>query len=67
MLARNDLSDYLLDNYGTCARGADCYHGTDHRGRPDGCAKVGWKGRACTHWHPLGAQTLDELKSAKRQ
>ncbi len=63
MLARNDLSDYLLDNYGECDRGANCYWGRDALGRFNGCLKTGWRGRACNHWHPLGAQTLDELKT----
>lgn len=61
MLARNDLADYLLDNYGACARGADCYWGKDAAGRDNGCLKVGWRGRGCKHWQPLGATTLDEL------
>lgn len=61
MLARNDLTDYLADNYGTCDRGADCYHGKDDRGRFNGCLRVGWKGRACKHWHPLGVQTFEEI------
>lgn len=63
MLARNDLSDYLLDNYGHCDRAEDCYHGRDAAGRFNGCLRIGWQGRACKHWHPLGAQTFEELRA----
>lgn len=62
MLARNDLAAYIADNYGTCDRGADCYHGKDEQGRYNGCLRVGWRGCACPHWHPVGATSLDELK-----
>jgi len=62
MLARNEVAEYLLDNYGSCDRGADCYWGKDRQGRRNGCLYTGWLGRACNHWHPLGATTLDELK-----
>lgn len=64
MLARNDLADYLLDNYGTCDRGSDCYWGKDLAGRDDGCLKTGWRGRACPHWQTVGATNLDELRAA---
>jgi len=64
MLARNDLAEYLADNYGTCDRGSDCYHGRDARGRFNGCLRVGWRGRACPHWHPTTATNWDELRSA---
>lgn len=57
----NDLAAYLLDNYGTCKLGAAC-------NRPPGCLKLGWIGRACPHWQPLGARTYEELRDlqAKR-
>jgi hypothetical protein len=29
---RDDLADYIADNYGTCARGADCYWGVNGAG-----------------------------------
>lgn len=61
MLARNDLAEYLLDNYGVCDREADCYHGKDKSGRFNGCLRTGWRGRECKHWHPLGATSLEEL------
>ena len=54
MVPGGDLRDYLLDNYGTCDRGADCYWGKDGRGRFDGCLRTGWRGRACEHWRPIG-------------
>lgn len=61
MLARNDLVEYLADNYGTCDRDADCYHGRDANGHFNGCLFLGWKGRGCPHWHPLGITTFEEL------
>lgn len=67
MLARNDLSDYLLDTYGECARGADCYWGRNAFGQFDGCLKTGWSGRSCKHWKPLGAQTYEELHEAAKR
>lgn len=63
MLARNDLAEYLADNYGTCDRGSDCYHGKDARGEFNGCLRTGWRGQACSHWHPLGVSNWDELKA----
>jgi hypothetical protein len=60
MLARNDIADYLLDNYGECSRGEDCYWGKDGKGHS--CLRQGWLGRACKHWHPLGVTSLDELR-----
>lgn len=66
MVAKNDVADYLLDNYGTCSRGADCYWGHDTMGRYDGCLKTGWIGRACPHWKPIGATTLEELATIQR-
>lgn len=61
MLARNELSAYIADNYGTCDRGADCYHGTDSRGRLNGCLRTGWRGVSCSHWHPVEAASWEEL------
>lgn len=52
--------EYVADNYGTCDRGTDCYHGKDSRGQPDGCHRTGWKGRACPHWHPVTWEELQE-------
>lgn len=49
MLARNDLPDYIADNYGECAL-AGCY-----------CLRKGWIGRACPHWKPVKARDWDEL------
>ena len=47
----NDVANYILDNYGTCKRGANlCF-----------CMKHGWKGQACESWIPLGVKTLDQL------
>lgn len=59
----DDISPYLLDHYGTCKRGPDCYWGKDAQGKFDGCLRVGWKGRMCAHWTPSGAKTLEELRS----
>ena len=59
------LSDYLLDHYGFCDRETDCYWGKDAKGRDNGCNKIGWKGRSCPHWHPLGATTYEELAQIK--
>ena len=53
------IADYIADNYGECDRGADCYHGKDSRGRPNGCLRLGWLGRKCPHWHPVKATTLN--------
>ena len=58
----NDLSNYLLDNYGECDRNEDCYWGKDSVGNWNGCLRLGWKGQSCLHWHPLGATTLEQLK-----
>src|SRR5258706_2811578 len=45
------LSDYIADNYGTCAL--------------DGCRCIGtdriWLGRACPHWRPVEASTWGEF------
>lgn len=62
MLARDDLATYIADNYGTCNRGSDCYHGTDSRGRFNGCLRIGWRDVECPHWHPIEASNWDELK-----
>lgn len=56
------FKEYLLDHYGHCDRTAECYSGIDAFGRFNGCLKTGWKGRACKHWRPLGAETFDELR-----
>jgi hypothetical protein len=58
----NNFSDYLLDNYGECDRNEGCYWGKDKFGNFNGCLRTGWKGRACKHWRPLGATTLEQLK-----
>lgn len=63
MLARNDLAQYLADNYGTCKRGPDCYWGKDARGEFNGCLKVGWRGCGCPHWVPTTATDWNELKA----
>lgn len=51
-VAQPDQPDYRANHYGTCDRGSDCYHGKDHKGRDNGCLKIGWRGTNCTHWHP---------------
>jgi hypothetical protein len=66
MLAHNDLAEYLLDNYGTCDRGADCYWGKDAQGNFNGCLRVGWIGRSCKHWKPLGATSYAELSQMQK-
>jgi hypothetical protein len=56
---REDMANYLLDNYGACELGsAQCYHGPGPQ-----CLKRGWRGRACENWKPLGARTLEEFLS----
>lgn len=53
-----EISDYMAENYGSCARGAaQCYHGP-------GCLKLGWKGRACQHWRPVGWTEITEVGRA---
>ena len=64
MLARDELADYIADNYGTCARGSDCYWGTNVAGKLNGCLRVGWRGRDCAHWRPVEARNWDELRCA---
>ena len=55
---REDMAEYLLDNYGECALGsARCYHGPGPQ-----CLKLGWRGRACENWKPLGARTLKDFR-----
>lgn len=61
MLARNDLADYIADTYGHCDRETDCYWGMDAHGNRNGCLYVGWRGRACKHWHPVEARSWEEL------
>lgn len=63
MAHRDELADYIADNYGTCDRGSDCYHGTNGAGRFDGCLRTVWRGRGCANWHPIEARTLSELKT----
>lgn len=67
MLARNELAAYIADNYGSCARGSDCYWGKDHHGHFDGCLKTGWRGTACKHWRPVEASSWDELAAVMRR
>jgi hypothetical protein len=47
-----DLSEYLADHYGECAR--------------ESCRcllpKNPWLGRACSNWRPCGARDWDELR-----
>lgn len=60
-----DLSDYLLDNYGLCKLGNDCI-----------CIKPikptsplefrPWLGRLCPNWQPAGATTLEELQEVEK-
>lgn len=45
-----NLSEYLLDNYGKCSRGAFCI-----------CLKSNWIGQQCQCWIPLGVTTYEEL------
>lgn len=52
----NELAEYMLDNYGTCTRGADC-----------SCLRLEWLGRACVHWRPAGVKSFDELALLNRQ
>lgn len=65
MLARNDVLEYVLENYGHCDRDNgkqnDCYWGKDALGRENGCLKTGWRGRNCKHWHPVDGQELMSL------
>jgi hypothetical protein len=61
MLARPETADYMLDNYGTCDRGADCYWGKDERGNRNGCLFAGWLGRKCAHWQPAGWLTPEQI------
>lgn len=61
------LSDYILDHYGSCSLGVDCYWGKDPLGRFNGCNRVGWKGRKCPHWQPTGATTWEELNAVCKE
>lgn len=59
MLARSDLTDYILDHYGTCARGSgQCYHAKD------GCLGREWRGRQCPHWRPVEGDDFARLHAA---
>ena len=49
MLARNDLPDYVADNYGECSL-ERC-----------ACLRTGWTGRGCQNWKPVQARDWDEL------
>lgn len=60
-----DEALYFLDNYGSCDRGPDCYWGKDPSGNFNGCLKMGWRGRACPYWKPLGALDHKTLKAAQ--
>ena len=62
-LLDNDLADYILDNFGACARGSDCSKGVDSQGHPNGCRGAGWRGRNCPHWRPIDEASWRELKS----
>lgn len=62
----SDLADYLADHYGTCDRGADCYHGRAAPGVFDGCLRTGWRGRACDHWAPGRSYDLGGASSHRR-
>lgn len=62
MLARDDLTDYILDNYGTCMRGSsECYHAKD------GCLGGIWRGRACPHWRPIEGEAFSKLYLVMKQ
>ena len=50
------VEDYVLDNYGECDRGPDCYWNRDHLGV--GCLRGAWLGRACPHWKSVGEEQL---------
>lgn len=39
--------------YGTCQRGADCWHGKG------GCLRQGWKGMGCPHWNPVQGEQFN--------
>jgi hypothetical protein len=54
MLARNDLAQYIADNYGRCKLDPHCL-----------CLRSGavsWYGCACSKWVPTTATTLAELR-----
>jgi hypothetical protein len=67
MTARDELREYILDNYGSCDRDTpkrnDCFWGKDENGKDNGCNQVGWKGRACKHWHPVDEIQLEAILS----
>ena len=49
-----EIADYIADNYGRCAFGADCrYHYRNE-----------WLGRSCPSWQPTTARTWAELAKA---
>lgn len=56
MRERDDLAQYLADNYGRCRLAAGCR-----------CLRTGWIGRACPHWMPTTARDLDELRTEMRR
>jgi hypothetical protein len=58
VLARDDLADYIADNYGTCDLGALYV-----------CLKSGnpWVGRGCRHWNPADARDWDEMRALARR
>ena len=51
------ILDYILDNYGTCERGADCYFSRN------GCRNPvnEWRGRACIYWQPVEGDSLEVI------
>lgn len=53
----DELTDYILDHYGGCARGPGrCRHDKD------GCNGTGgWRGRGCPDWRPVGGQLFTSL------
>lgn len=66
-MTAHELREHLLDNYGTCDRDVpkrnDCYWGKDEFGKDNGCLQMGWKGRACPHWHPVDEIQLGAILS----
>lgn len=59
MSAEEGLADYLLDHYGSCVRGPECWCL-----KPEG---PGWLGRACPDWRSFGARNYAELAAAHQK